>query len=138
MAIRFKKSVKIMPGVKLNVSKSGIGVSAGVKGARISVNSKGRVTRTTGIPGTGISSVTTTNLNSKKVRPHSAKPSPNQNISSNTQNKPKQNIAKKAFGILFFMSGIYGLTMIQKDLTYIFSSIICFAIGYFLLKDKKE
>ncbi len=138
MGLRFRKSIKIAPGVKLNISKNSVGISAGVKGARISVNSKGRVTRTTGIPGTGISNVTTYNLNSKKTLSNTTTSHSTKNTSSNTQNKPKQNIAKKAFGILFFMSGIYGLTMIQKDLTYIFSSIICFAIGYFLLKDKKE
>lgn len=41
MGFRFRKSVKIGP-VRLNVSKSGLGVSAGVKGARIGVNSKER------------------------------------------------------------------------------------------------
>lgn len=32
MGMRFRKSFKIAPGVKLNLSKRGIGVSAGVKG----------------------------------------------------------------------------------------------------------
>ena len=55
MGLNFRKSFKIAPGVKLNVSKKGISsVSAGVKGARVSVGKKG--TRTTvGIPGTGLS-----------------------------------------------------------------------------------
>ena len=57
MGMRFRKSFKIAPGVKLNLSKRGIGVSAGVKGARVSLNSKGRVTKSVGIPGTGISYV---------------------------------------------------------------------------------
>lgn len=55
MGTRFRKSFKIAPGVKLNINKKSIGLSAGVKGARVSVNSKGRVTKTVGIPGTGLS-----------------------------------------------------------------------------------
>ena len=38
----------------MTVTPKSIGVSAGVKGARISANSSGRVTRTVGLPGTGI------------------------------------------------------------------------------------
>lgn len=55
MGFRVRKSIKIAPGVRMNVSAKSIGISAGVKGARISANSKGRVTRTVGIPGTGLS-----------------------------------------------------------------------------------
>ena len=55
MGFRFRKSVKIAPGVRLNIGKKSVGISAGVKGARVSVNSKGRVTKTVGIPGTGLS-----------------------------------------------------------------------------------
>jgi len=59
MGIRFRRSVKIAPGVRLSVTKTGLGVSAGVRGARYSVHSSGRRTTTVGIPGTGISSVST-------------------------------------------------------------------------------
>ena len=55
MGFRFRKSVKIAPGVRLNIGKKSVGISAGVKGARVSVNSKGRVTKTVGLPGTGLS-----------------------------------------------------------------------------------
>jgi len=34
MGFRFRKSFKIFPGLKLNVSKSGLGLSAGVKGRK--------------------------------------------------------------------------------------------------------
>ncbi|MFJ6377416.1 DUF4236 domain-containing protein [Pseudarthrobacter oxydans] len=39
----------------MTVTPKSVGLSAGVKGARISANSSGRVTRTLGIPGSGIS-----------------------------------------------------------------------------------
>jgi tetratricopeptide (TPR) repeat protein len=55
MGFRVRKSIKIAPGVRLNVSNKSIGMSAGVRGARVSVNGRGRVTNTVGIPGTGIS-----------------------------------------------------------------------------------
>ena len=54
MGFRFRKSIKLMPGVKLNISKSGLGVSAGVRGARVSVGPRGTHT-SVGIPGTGLS-----------------------------------------------------------------------------------
>jgi hypothetical protein len=47
--------VKIAPGVRLNVNKRSVGVSFGPRGARYSINSDGRRTRSVGIPGTGIS-----------------------------------------------------------------------------------
>lgn len=55
MGFRFRKSFKIAPGVRVNVSKKSVGISAGVKGARVSVNSSGRTTKTVSLPGTGLS-----------------------------------------------------------------------------------
>jgi tetratricopeptide (TPR) repeat protein len=54
MGFRLYKSVKLGKGVRLNLSKTGVGVSAGVRGARYSVHSSGRTTRTVGVPGTGV------------------------------------------------------------------------------------
>ncbi len=55
MGFRYRKSIRIAKGVRLNVSKSGVGLSAGVRGARYSVHSSGRRTATVGIPGSGMS-----------------------------------------------------------------------------------
>jgi len=49
-----RKSFKVMPGVRMTVSKSGISTSVGVAGARLTRGPSGRVTRTVGLPGTGI------------------------------------------------------------------------------------
>lgn len=54
MGWNFRKSIKIAPGVKLNFSKRGVGMSVGPKGYKISVNSKGDVHKTISIPGTGL------------------------------------------------------------------------------------
>lgn len=55
MGIRFRKSIKIANGVKLNVSKSGVSLSLGKKGLHYTINSKGTSTATASLPGTGLS-----------------------------------------------------------------------------------
>ena len=67
MGLRFRKTISLFPGVRLNLSKSGVGVSAGVPGLRGSINSSGRVTGTVGIPGTGVSYVKTKKIFGKKT-----------------------------------------------------------------------
>lgn len=54
MGLRFRKSVSLFPGVRLNFSKSGMSFSSGVPGFRKTINTKGQVTTTVGIPGTGL------------------------------------------------------------------------------------
>lgn len=54
MPLRFRRSIKIGPGVRLNLNKKSIGITAGRKGIRYTVNSSGRATRTVGLPGTGL------------------------------------------------------------------------------------
>jgi hypothetical protein len=58
VAWRFHKSIKILPGIRLNVGKKGISsLSVGPRGAKLNIGNKG--TRlTTSIPGTGISHTT--------------------------------------------------------------------------------
>lgn len=55
MGFRFRKSMKIAPGVRMNLGTKSAGLSFGGKGFRYSVNSSGRRTTTVGIPGTGMS-----------------------------------------------------------------------------------
>jgi Protein of unknown function (DUF4236) len=52
--LRFRKSIGILPGVKLNVSKTGVSTSLGGHGATVNVGTRSR-TATVGIPGTGLS-----------------------------------------------------------------------------------
>ena len=53
MPFRFYRRVHVLPGVSINVSKSGPSLSVGVRGAHVTFGRTG-VTRTVGIPGTGI------------------------------------------------------------------------------------
>ena len=41
MGFFFRKSLKIAPGIRLNLSKRGAGISAGPRGTKVSVNSRG-------------------------------------------------------------------------------------------------
>lgn len=54
MSIRFRKSKKIAPGVTLNLGKDSAGIRFGGKGAGVTLNTKGNVTASAGIPGTGL------------------------------------------------------------------------------------
>jgi tetratricopeptide (TPR) repeat protein len=54
MGFRMRKSIKVAPGVRVNVSKRGVGASVGGKGGRYSVHSSGRHTVSAGsgvVPG---------------------------------------------------------------------------------------
>jgi len=53
MGFRFFRRMNIIPGVRLNFSKSGISPSFGVRGARVTLGRTG-VRKTVGIPGTGL------------------------------------------------------------------------------------
>ena len=54
MALRFRKRIKIAPGVHVNLSRRGVSTSVGPRGATINVK-PGRETRATAsVPGTGL------------------------------------------------------------------------------------
>src|SRR6266404_9708386 len=52
--IRFRRSIRILPGIRLNFGKRGVSTSIGVRGAHITVG-HGKVRTTVGLPGTGLS-----------------------------------------------------------------------------------
>jgi hypothetical protein len=54
MGFRFSRRVSILPGLKLNLSGSGVSLSAGVRGAHINLGPRG-LYGSAGIPGTGLS-----------------------------------------------------------------------------------
>ncbi len=73
MGFRMRKSIRIMPGVRLNVSAKSVGISAGVRGAHVSVNSRSGVRTTVGVPGTGMSYTRTQSVHSAS---HPSAPAP--------------------------------------------------------------
>lgn len=75
MGFRFRKSVKILPGVKLNISSRGISSTIGGRGASVNVSKRG-VRGTVGIPGSGISYSEMIVRNGKKPRNRSNSQAP--------------------------------------------------------------
>ena len=57
MGWRYRKSINLGGGFRVNLSKNGIGYSWGVKGYRMTKTADGRTRQTVSIPGTGISYV---------------------------------------------------------------------------------
>lgn len=55
MGFRFRKTISIIPGVRVNLSKSGVSASVGGKGESVNIGHDGRVRGTVGLPGTGVS-----------------------------------------------------------------------------------
>ena len=59
MGFRFRRRIKLLPGIRLNISKSGLSTSVGEPGATI--NLRGNNVRTTvGVPGSGLSYTSST------------------------------------------------------------------------------
>ena len=54
MGLRFRRTLKIAPGLRLNFNKNSVGLSIGPRGAKYTINSSGRRTASVGIPGSGI------------------------------------------------------------------------------------
>lgn len=90
MGLRFRKSIKVAPGVKLNLNKNSASVTVGTKGTHCTVNTTGKKTTSVGIPGTGISYVSTTG-GGKKQETKS-----NKKTATKTTSATKTNSSKKA------------------------------------------
>jgi hypothetical protein len=59
MGFRYRKGIKIAPGLKLNLNAHSVSLTGGVPGAHLTYNSKGYRTTSVGAPGTGLSYRTT-------------------------------------------------------------------------------
>jgi hypothetical protein len=55
MGLRFQRRIRMLPGVHLNLSGSGLGVSIGGRGAHVGISARGRRYTSVGIPRTGLS-----------------------------------------------------------------------------------
>jgi tetratricopeptide (TPR) repeat protein len=77
MGFRLSKSFKLAPGVRMTVSRSGVGYSVGTRGARVTRTARGRVVSAVGLPGTGFSySTSVSRSRSTSGRPAVAQPKP--------------------------------------------------------------
>lgn len=76
MGFRYRKSINLGGGFRINLSKSGVGYSWGTKGYRITKTASGKTRRTYSIPGTGLSYVSETGQNRNRQRNHSHNSAP--------------------------------------------------------------
>ena len=53
MALRFRRRIRIAPGIHLNLGLHGVGLSVGPRGLHVGMNRRGMYT-SAGIPGTGL------------------------------------------------------------------------------------
>lgn len=65
MGFRYRKSINLGGGARLNLSKSGVGFSVGTKGARLTKTARGTTRSTLSIPGSGITYVSETGKSGK-------------------------------------------------------------------------
>ncbi len=98
MGFRYRKSINLGGGFKINLSKSGIGYSWGTKGYRVTKTARGTTRRTYSIPGTGISYVDessnrTRNRRNRRNNTRSLpQPSPQQTYQQNYNYTPESAI----------------------------------------------
>ena len=127
MGFRFRRSFKIAPGLKVNFNKNSVSLTAGTRGAHYTINSKGKKTKSVGIPGTGLSYTETTG---GAKRTNSAGGS----NSMDTKSTRKSNGCLTIVGIIFLIAlaiAIYSFAWIPGLI----------ALVYFALKknlDKKQ
>jgi hypothetical protein len=84
MALRFRRSITLFPGFKINLGKKGASLTVGAPGASINVGKNGTYSNL-GVPGTGMSVRTKLSGSARKV--------PNEN-----QEAAAQMVAKPALG----------------------------------------
>ena len=73
MGLRFRKSFKVAPGVKVNLNKKSTSVTFGGKGVHKTYSSSGKKTTSVGIPGTGAYYTTSSGGGSGSKKPSSHK-----------------------------------------------------------------
>ncbi len=110
MALRFRRTFRVFPGVRINLSKGGISTSFGIPGASINVGKHG-VRGTVGVPGTGLSYSTNLTPKGKPSSQHSSS-SAHQNWSPGQPPSIPLNAGATTSGqpIPTFSGAVHGLT----------------------------
>ncbi|MGO8756218.1 MAG: DUF4236 domain-containing protein [Gallionellaceae bacterium] len=99
---RFRRRIKLFPGLWLNASKTGISTSIGGKGVTVNLR-KGKVKTTYSIPGTGLSYIQTT-------RTHADPPHQAEVTTGEHEEQPRQSgVIPELIVLLLFVLLIYYL-----------------------------
>lgn len=97
MGWNFRKSVNLGNGMRLNFSKSGVGISGGVKGLRVSTGPRG-TRMTASIPGTGIYYTKTLSSPRGRTRRNTTNYSRNNSFETNTRYQFSQIVTNEYTG----------------------------------------
>lgn len=102
MGLRFRKSFKVAPGVKINLGKKSSSVTFGGKGMHYTVNSKGKTTKSVDIPGTGIYYTESSGGGTKKetITPPPSVPNQEPQLQNKNENNKKR-------GCLFYILALF-------------------------------
>lgn len=119
MGFRFRKSIKIIPGIKLNINKKSTSLTIGTRGAHYTINSTGSETTSVGLPGTGLSY--TTRSKSKSHELVREVPSLSEKI------EKKCIIYKKVAHIFLFFAIVFAI------MSFFFLWCIALAIGLLII-----
>ena len=139
MGLRFRKSIKIAPGVKVNLNKKSTSITFGTRGVHHTMNSKGRQTTSVGIPGTGISYSKTTTTKQKETTPKKinvlqSNTKSNQDQITLASPMEKQSVTTQRFfrffcliwGIIFCILGLLLLFVTPAGIVFIVLGIALF------------
>lgn len=124
MGLIFRRSVKILPGLKVNFGKKGTSVTVGTKGAHMTYG-KGRKTASIGVPGTGVYYRKT--VSTKEKTPVNAAYNSQQQIPQRTKAE------NQTWGFVFLVIGIVILLLAFLASLQTFGRIIIGSIGAFTL-----
>lgn len=132
MGLRFRKSVKLCKGVRVNFGKTGASLSVGTKGARYTMHSSGRRTASVGVPGTGLSYTKSSGGGSRKnkaKKQDQATPAQNSQVDS----KKKTPIWKIILGILFFPIALTIIIAKNKKMKPVLKIVLIALLWIFVL-----
>ncbi len=110
MGLRFRKSFKIAPGVKINLGKKSTSISLGGKGVHYTLTSKGKRTTSIGIPGTGVYYTSSSKKQTKKNASKEVRNANNEKKETKTMDSKRwyqKSWAIILFLIIFFPVGLY-------------------------------
>lgn len=111
MGFRFRKSINLGGGFKVNLSKSGVGYSWGTKGVRYTKTATGKNRTTISIPGTGISHITESGGIKRSTTPRRTKTSCN--LSASTPNST-ENGGNNMVWVRFIICLFFGYLGVHK------------------------
>ena len=124
MGFRFRKSINLGGGVRVNLSKKGVGYSFGTKGARVTKMANGKHRTTVGIPNTRLSYIS--DSKSKRNRCNKSNVNANVYVSDDEMKKVGYKILAWVCRICFIPMIILGLLVCLVELVF---GLISIGIG---------